>query len=141
MLRTAGRHGLIFANGGYATHNHTLVLTREPVPAGSFPQRHDHQAEADALRGPVPALIEGYTGPGVVETYMLPYDRAGQPLFSTVIARTPNGQRFLCRVPPTDGATLAALTSGEFEPVGRRGVASDGADGYVNWRFSASQEH
>lgn len=141
MLRRAGRHGLIFANGGYATHNHTLVLTREPVPAGSFPQRHDHQAEADALRGPVPDLIEGYTGPGVVETYMLPYDRAGQPRFATVIARTPHGQRFLCRVPPTDAATLASLTSGEREPVGRRGLASDGADGLVDWRFSASQDH
>jgi len=141
MLRRAGRHGLIFANGGYATHNHTLVLTREPVPAGSFPQRHDHQAEADALRGPVPALIEGYAGPGVAETYMLPYDRAGQPRFATVIARTPNGQRFLCRVPPSDGATLAALTSGELEPVGRRGMASDGADGTVHWHFSASQDH
>jgi acetyl-CoA C-acetyltransferase len=141
LLRTGGRHGLIYANGGYATHHHTLVLTREPVPAGRFPQRHEHQAEADALRGPVPALIEGYTGPGVVETYMLPYDRTGQPLFSTVIARTPNGQRFLCRVPPSDGATLAALTSGECEPVGRRGVATDGADGLVHWRFSASQEH
>ena len=68
-------------------------------------------------------------------------DRAGQPRFSTLIARTPTGQRFLCRVPPSDGATLAALTSGEFEPVGRRGVASEGADGYVDWRFSASQEH
>jgi len=72
---------------------------------------------------------------------MLPYDRAGQARLSTVIARTPNGQRFLCRVPPTDGATLEALTSGEFEPVGRRGVASDGADGTVNWRFLASQDH
>ena len=80
-------------------------------------------------------------GPALVETYMLPYDRAGQPLFSTVIARTPTGQRFLCRVPPTDGATLAALTSGEHEPVGRNGVASPGADGLVHWRFSASQEH
>jgi len=137
MLRQAGRHGLIYANGGFATHHHTLVLTREPVPAGTFPQRHDHQAEADALRGPVPALIEGYTGPAVLETYMLPYDRAERPLFSTVIARTPGGQRFLCRVPPTHGATLAALTSCEHEPVGRHGVTSDGADGYVDWRFEA----
>jgi hypothetical protein len=75
----------------------------------------------------------------VVETYMLPFDRAGQPLFSTVIARTPDGQRFLSRVPSTDGATLAALSSGEHEPVGRHGVASHGADGAVHWRFSAPQ--
>jgi acetyl-CoA C-acetyltransferase len=135
-LRQAGRHGLIFANGGYATHNHTLVLTREPVPAGSFPQRHDHQNEADALRGPVPPLIEGYTGQAVVETYMVPYDRAGQPRFATVIARTPGGERFVCRVPPADGATLAALTSGEREPVGRTGTATGGADGFVDWRFA-----
>ena len=141
LLRRTGRHGLVYANGGFATHHHTLVLTREPVPAGRFPQHHDHQAEADAQRGTVPALIEGYTGPGVVETYMAPCDRAGQPLFSTVIARTPGGQRFLSRVPSSDGATLAALTSGEHEPVGRSGVASASADGFVDWRFSASQGH
>jgi acetyl-CoA C-acetyltransferase len=33
-LRVAGQRGLIFANGGVATNNHCIVLTREPVPAG-----------------------------------------------------------------------------------------------------------
>ena len=27
-LRQSGRHGLLFANGGIATHNHSIVLSR-----------------------------------------------------------------------------------------------------------------
>jgi acetyl-CoA C-acetyltransferase len=141
-LRQAGRHGLIFANGGYATHNHSIVLTREPVPAGTFPRSYDYQHEADALRGPVPALVEGYTGPGVVETYMAPYGRDGEALFATIVGRAPGGERFVCRVPKSDAATLQFLTSGKEEPIGRAGLATPGADGYVEWRFSnLPQEH
>lgn len=135
-LRQAGRHGLIFANGGYATHNHSIVLTRVPVPAGTFPRSYDYQHEADAQRGPVPALIEGYTGPGVVETYMAPYGRDGKPMFATIVGRAPGGGRFVCRVPKDDATTLQFLTSGESEPVGRSGIAHPGADGYVEWRFA-----
>lgn len=137
-LREAGRHGLIFANGGYATHNHSIVLTREPVAAGTFPQRYDYQAEADAMRLSVPALIKEYTGPGVVETYMVPYGREGEPRFGTIVGRTLGGHRFLCRVPKTDAETLKILVSGESEPIGRTGVAQPGADGFVEWRFSGT---
>lgn len=135
-LRQAGRHGLIFANGGYATHNHSIVLTREPLAAGTFPQNYNYQAEADALRGPVPTLIKGYVGPGIVETYIAPYARDGEPLFVTVVGRTPNGERFVCRVPKADTSTLGAFVSGQTEPVGRAGIARTGSDGFVEWRFS-----
>ena len=136
-LRQAGRYGLIFANGGYATHNHSIVLTREPVAAGTFPQSYDYQEEAEAMRGPVPALVEHYTGPGSLETYAIPYGRDGEPLFGTIIGRTPSGERFVCRVPKTDSATLGILVSGEGEPIGRPGIAAPGADGLVEWTFSA----
>ena len=138
-LRISGRRGLIFANGGFATHNHSIVLTREPVAAGTFPHSYDYQHEADALREPVPTLVMDYVGPGVVETYMVPYGRDGTPLFGTVIGRTPRGERFVCRVPKTDAATLDALISGEHEPIGRVGTTASGADGLVEWRFSNSK--
>lgn len=135
-LRHGGQHGLIFANGGFATHNHSIVLTRRPVPAGTFPQNYHHQAEADAMRGAVPELVEGYTGPGIVETYMAPFGRAGEALHATIIGRTRAGKRFVCRVPKDDAATLAFLVSGGDEPVGRFGTAVAGVDGFVDWRFS-----
>lgn len=135
-LRAAGRCGLIFANGGYATNNHCIVLTRELVRAGSFPQSYDYQSEADALRGAVPVLLEDYVGAGVVETYMAPYGRDGAPLFATIVARNPSGARFVCRVPKSDAASLTLLTSGAREPIGMTGIAKPGAEGFIEWQFS-----
>ena len=136
MLRRDGRRGLIFANGGQVTTNHSIVLSRAPVAAGTFPQSYDCQAEADALRGAVPVLNETYTGPGVVETYMVPYGRTGEPLFGNVVGLNPQGERFVCRVPNADKDTLDALVSREREPIGRAGVAKPGADGLMEWEFS-----
>lgn len=60
-LRRGGRHGLLFANGGLATHNHSIVLSRcAPTPPNTFPQSFDFQAQADALRGPAPPVQEDY---------------------------------------------------------------------------------
>lgn len=51
-LRQSGRHGLLFANGCFATHNHTIVIGREPIAAARFPHDFHFQQEADADRGP-----------------------------------------------------------------------------------------
>jgi hypothetical protein len=45
----------------------------------------------------VPAFIEDYTGLGTVETYAVIYDRQSKAAFGIIIARTPNGRRFICR--------------------------------------------
>jgi len=132
-LRQAGRHGLLFANGGLATHNHSIVLSRAPFAPDSFPQRFDHQAEADALRGPAPRVHEDYFGPATVETYTVLYDREGAPQQGAVIGRTPSGARFIAKVPAADSATIHWLTSGEQEPVGAAGTAVLGADGDTVW--------
>lgn len=128
-LRRSGRHGLLFANGGFATHNHTILLTRSPQSAGIFPQAFNFQAEADRERGTVPVLDETYTGPAIIETYTVIHDRDGQPEFGVIIGRTPDGRRTIGRVPATDWVTLHVLTSGEREPVGLAGFVSEDADG------------
>ena len=133
-LRAGGRHGLLFANGGYATNNHSIVLSRVPVPGGTFPQDFDFQAEADALRGPIPPLDEAYAGPGRIETYTVFYDRQGGVRFGTVVARSPDGARFLAKVPAEDAAGIAFLTDGHAEPVGTLGEAVAGEDGDRVWR-------
>jgi len=133
LRETRGR-GLLFANGGYATHNHTILLSAEPTDA-HFPQDFDCQAEADALRGPIPPLDEAYRGPATIETYTVHYARDGSPRLGTVVARTPSGARTLASVPPEDRATLDLLTSGAREPVGSAGtiVAGESEDELRCW--------
>jgi acetyl-CoA C-acetyltransferase len=132
-LRRSGRHGLLFANGGLATHNHSIVLSRAPPAAKLFPQSFDFQAEADALRGPSPPVQEDYLGPATVETYTVLYDREGSAQHGAIIGRAPHGARFIAKVPAADAATIHWLTSGEQEPVGMPGTAVKGADGDTWW--------
>lgn len=132
-LRVGGMHGLIWANGGFSTHNHAIVLSRRPPRPGAFPQDFDYQAEADRLRGPIPPLIESYEGPAVIESYSAPFDRAGRPMFGVIVARAPSGERFLARIASDDAKGLAFLCSGQAEPVGAPGRAARGADGLTRW--------
>jgi len=132
-LRAERSIGLLFANGGYATHNHTIVLTSTPNPAVSFPQEFDFQAEADAARAAVPELDEDYEGPATIETYTVHYGRDGAPRLSTIVARTPQGQRTLAAVMPDDVATIAWLTDGRAEPVGAHGRIEQGRGPLREW--------
>jgi acetyl-CoA C-acetyltransferase len=132
-LRESGRCGLLFANGGLATHNHSMVLSRAPFAANSFPQNFDFQTDADALRGAAPPVDEYYQGAATVETYTVFYDRAGAPQGGAVIGRALSGARFIAKVPAEDAATIAWLTSGEQEPVGARGTAVRDVDGGTRW--------
>ena len=133
---TKGR-GLMFANGGYATHSHTIVLGKEPIPGVSFPQDFDVNEAAAAARGEVPELDKDYTGPATVETYTVHYNRDGSARMGTVVARTPQGKRTLAMVPGDDVAGIAALSDGTSEPVGRRGtiVRGTGDDELSVWKM------
>jgi acetyl-CoA C-acetyltransferase len=133
-LRRAGGRGLLFANGGYATHNHAIILSHRPLPDAHLPYAFDVQAEADAQRGAVPAVVEDYAGPGVIESYTVLYERDGRPKAGIVVGRTPAGARFLARVPADDRAGIAFLSDGAVEPVGAAGEAMPGPDGLHHWR-------
>ena len=69
----------MFANGGFATHNHTIVIGREPITAASFPQNFHFQYAADTGRGAIPAIVEHYEGPATIETRTVLYERDGSP--------------------------------------------------------------
>jgi acetyl-CoA C-acetyltransferase len=135
-LRESGRYGLLFANGGLATHNHSIVLGREPFAPNSFPQNFDYQAPADSIRGPVPPVQEDYLGPATMETYTVFYDREGSPRQGAIVARSREGARFIAKIPAADGAAIRWLTSGEHEPVGADGIAITGADGDTCWQMN-----
>lgn len=121
-LRVEGQHGFLFANGGFATDNHCIVLSRAPIAAAQFPQDFDYQAQADAARDPIPEIDEDYCGAAVIESYTVFYARDGQPRAGVVIARTPAGARSLAAVDIRDAALVEFLTNGVVEPVGTPGM-------------------
>ncbi|MDK2758312.1 MAG: acetyl-CoA acetyltransferase [Blastomonas fulva] len=120
-LREDQRLGLLFANGGFATHNHSIILSREPIKAAIFPRSFDFQADADARRGKPPPVVETYSGPATIESYTVLYERDGSVKHGIIVARTANGSRTLAKVPAEDSQTINFLTSGEVEPIGSLG--------------------
>lgn len=135
-LREEGRLGLLFANGGFATHNHTIVIGREAPAPDALPYDFHFQEEADAARDPVPPLVEDYEGAGVIETYTVLYERTGEPRFGVIVGRNDQGQRFLGKVPAGDSAAIAVLTDGRQSPVGMAGSGALNDEGDVIWTFA-----
>jgi acetyl-CoA C-acetyltransferase len=137
-LRTGGRIGFLFANGGFATDNHCIVLSREPLASAAFPQDFDYQHEADAAREPIPVLRESYEGPATVESYTVFFGRDGAATRGVVVALTPEGERTLAAVPASDTDALAYFMSGDSEPVGSLGRIARDASGTQIWGRHAS---
>ncbi len=125
-------NGLIVANGGYATHNHSLIFSRRQ-PAVYLPQSYHVQPTADANRGPIPAILEDYAGPATIETYSVPFDRQGKPAYAVVIGRTPTRSRVLAHVAADNSEVIARLVSTEIEAVGTPGRVQALADGRRTW--------
>ena len=135
-LRDTGGNGLLFSNGGYATHNHTIVLSSEPRPGVGFPSDFAFQAEADAARGPVPETDEDYAGSATIESYTVLYNRDGSVKHGVIVARTSEGKRTLATVPSGEEAGIAFLTDGTGEPVGSSGTIAKNANGMSVWSFA-----
>lgn len=132
-LRIARGTAFLFANGGYATHFHGIILSADPLPEAQFPHDFDVNPLADAKRGPVPETDEGYEGPAQIESYTVFYNRDASVRFGTIIARTPGQARVLARVDAADEAMIAFLTNGQEEPVGSIGRTARGTDGLIHW--------
>ena len=132
-LRRDKGTALLFANGGYATHNHAIVISSERQVNAVFPHEFDCNDEAKKRRAPVPEVDGIYEGPATIETYTVFYKRDGSVRVGTVIARTPGDKRVLASVPASDTAMIAFLTDGLVEPVGSTGRVSKGDEGLMIW--------
>jgi acetyl-CoA C-acetyltransferase len=130
-LRVKGRNGFLFGNGGFCEHNHCIVLSRDALTAPSFPQDYDAQAIADARRRPIPPLTDAVEGDYPVETYTVLYDRDGTPRQGVVLSHGPDGQRIIAKVDAEDSRSLAFLTEGSVEPVGKIGRNRRAGDSLV----------
>ena len=127
-LRGTDSKGLLYANGGYATDHHAVMVSGAPLPNHRFPQDFGRQAEADAALGPIPALDEDYTGPARIETFTVFFKRDGSVRGGVVVALTPEGSRTLAAVDPTDHDVLRMLMAKDEQPVGQRGTIEPGED-------------
>ncbi len=135
-LRTRpGEQGLLYGSGEFLTKHHAAVLSTS-VPAMP-PRNEDLQTEIDSDYGPVPPLQETYEGSCKIETYTVTYTAKGIPDRGIVIARTPEGSRFLARVTADDSETLSFLIDGQQEPIGHDGVAIDGKDGLTYFSLNS----
>ena len=132
-LRRDRGTALLFANGGYATHNHAIVISSEPQLNAVFPHDFDCNVQAKARRAPVPDVDGDYEGPATIETYTVFYKRDGSVRIGTVIARTLDDKRVLASVPASDAAMIAFLTDGKVEPVGSKGRISKGNEDLMIW--------
>jgi acetyl-CoA C-acetyltransferase len=133
-LRAERGTALMFANGGYATHFHAIVLCADALPDARFPHDFDVNPLAATLRSEAPPVEPAYVGPATIETYTVFYHRDARVRFGTIIARTPTGGRVLARVSAEDNAMIAFLSNGHAEPVGAAGQTQMGADGLMHWR-------
>jgi acetyl-CoA C-acetyltransferase len=133
-LRAERGTALMFANGGYATHFHAILLCANALPAANFPHDFDVNPLAAALRSEAPPVEAAYVGPATIETYTVFYGRDARVRFGTIIAATPTGGRVLARVSAEDTAMIAFLTDGHAEPVGTAGQTQMGVDGLIHWR-------
>ncbi len=128
-LRGTSQRGLVFANGGYATHNHSLVLSGRVFAYGLSARSYESEVPPSAA----PAVTPDYAGPATIETYTVLFDRTGAVRHGVIIARTPDGARTLARIPASDAKTLAFLTDGHSDPVGSAGQIARDEEGLGRW--------
>ena len=125
-LRAGARTALVHGNGGYLTHQHALLLARDPHPAGYVgdPQPRD-------TAGPAPRLVAVPPEPVdvVVETATVEHGRDGAPAQGFLVAAA-NGARFTAATAPGDAPSARALSLERGEVVGRT-VRVTGKDGHV----------
>jgi acetyl-CoA C-acetyltransferase len=114
-----GEHGLVWANGGYATKHAFGVYSASP-PAMPF-RRDSPQDEIDALPRRELADVADAAGTVTVEAYTVMHDRDGAPQRAIVSALLADGRRAWGT--SDDAALAVAMCDGEW--VGREIVLGD----------------
>jgi acetyl-CoA C-acetyltransferase len=103
-LRIGGGRALVHGNGGYLTHQHALLLSRDPTPYRGDPQPRDTAGPAPRLV-PVPDVAEA-----TVEAATVEYGRDGTPEQGVLVARLPDGTRIAATTPPGEPDAARALS-------------------------------
>ena len=124
-----GSVGLVSALGMTASKHAVSVFGVGAVEDGADHLGHKVVLEPALTNGP--ALVDGVSGDGAVESYTVEFDRHGVAVRTFYLVRLDDGRRTVGNGMCTD-EEISALTSGVVEPIGRRvhvaggGPASDG---------------
>ena len=132
-LRGSGQIGLLYGQGEFVTKHHGIVLAAYPPEEKLADAEHTVQARAQARYGEVPPLVESHEGSAKIEASTVLFDREGEVLHGTVIARTLDGARLMARVPRQATDSIARLLSTDRSPVGQSGSVRPGTDGMLFW--------
>lgn len=134
-LRSGGKLGLLYGQGGFVTKHHALVLSRE-APKQALAQATSVQAEADRNRRKVPDFVTEASGKGKVEAFTVIYRGNGEIEHGVTMLRTEDDRRTLGRIPASDTKTLARLLDMDHTPVGTTGDIVTAEDGMPEWRVA-----
>src|SRR4051795_9094481 len=132
-LRSGGKLGLLYGQGGFVTKHHALVLSRE-APKQALKQDTSVQAEADRNKRKVPDFVTEACGKGKVEAFTVIYRGNGEVEHGVAMLRTEHDARALARVPASDRQTLAHLLNMDRTPVGSTGDILSADEGVLEWR-------
>jgi acetyl-CoA C-acetyltransferase len=124
LRREPERKALVSAMGWYVTKHAQGIYSGMP-PEREWRRADSPQDQAGLDAMPHPTLVEAPQGTGVVETYTVVFDRAGEPEFGVVIGRLEDGGRFIANADP-DPQLLRWMTQEEM--VGRRAKVSHDAE-------------
>ncbi len=130
---THADNGLLYGNGGWLTKHCAAILSVTPPTAE--PGHNTCSDIMDSLSGKGPVLLEQYSGPAHVETFMVRYGKYSDPQHGSVVARTPNGERVVAKVTPDNKEALQTLTDMSEEPIGKAGEIKR-VEGINVWSFA-----
>lgn len=128
------KNALVLANGGVLSYQHVICLSSQPRQGDVVYPREAPLAELWDV--PSPAVAEEAEGEATVETYTVEFGRDGSPKKAFVLGLLRDGRR--CLANEADEATLKTLSSGEKEPIGRRGFVKSAGDGRNVFSFAGS---
>lgn len=122
-----GKNGLVLANGGVATYQAVVCLSRSPRRDGlPYPDQNPLPEMITDVQ--TPTIAAQAEGDATIETYTVEFNRDGSPSRGYVVGRLKkNGHRFISN--HADESTLKQLCSWEIEPVGRSGKVKTAEDG------------
>jgi len=132
-IRRGQACGTLYGQGEFMTKHYGLRLSGD---LEQFIAYSKAQKEADAAREAIPPLTVRYSGPAILETFTMMYERSGQPTHGVIIAKTPEGERSLVTLPAAEKDGLAALMSQDSYPIGRAGFISQPSKGGAIWQFT-----
>lgn len=135
----SGSGGLLYGQGEFMTKHYGLMLSpRVASAAETVLTPNTAQKAADAQRSPPPPLDAEASGPAVIETFTLMYDRSGELEKGVVMARMADGRRTLAAVEAADVDALKRLSNGDHYPIGAAGNIKTVPKLASRWHFAES---